>query len=123
MLGTQALAAMGQLGEGPDAPKVRLDYAKHYIDMLALLERSAKAIFQRKSTTCWPTGFISCAVLCEHGSQVMLRSCASSARAHEMKTAQPYRCCSASSRVGCATKPAVESSFSNAQLSSLNSDR
>lgn len=42
MLGTQALAAMGQLGDGPDAPKVRLDYAKHYIDMLALVDEKCK---------------------------------------------------------------------------------
>ncbi len=38
MLGTQALAAMGQLGDGPGAPKPRLDYAKHYIDLLGVLE-------------------------------------------------------------------------------------
>ncbi len=42
MLGTQALAAMGQLGDQPDAPKPRMDYAKHFIDMLALLEEKCK---------------------------------------------------------------------------------
>jgi Domain of unknown function (DUF1844) len=38
MLGTQALAALGQLGDGQDAPAPRLDYAKHYIDLLDVLE-------------------------------------------------------------------------------------
>lgn len=42
MLGTQALAAMGQLHDGPEAPAVRLDYAKHYIDLLGLLEEKTK---------------------------------------------------------------------------------
>lgn len=42
MLGTQALAAMGQLVSGAEAPTVRLDYAKHYIDLLGLLEEKTK---------------------------------------------------------------------------------
>lgn len=42
MLGTQALVAMGQLGEAGDAPPPRLDYAKHYIDLLGLLEEKTK---------------------------------------------------------------------------------
>lgn len=42
MLGTQALAALGQLGDGGDAPPPRLDYAKHYIDLLGLLESKTK---------------------------------------------------------------------------------
>ena len=42
MLGTQALAAMGQLRDLPDAPEPRLDYAKHYIDLLGLLEEKTK---------------------------------------------------------------------------------
>lgn len=42
MLGTQALASMGQLADVPGAPKPRLDYAKHYIDLLALLEEKCK---------------------------------------------------------------------------------
>jgi hypothetical protein len=42
MLGTQALAAMGQLGSGADAPEIRLDYAKHYIDLLGVLEQKTK---------------------------------------------------------------------------------
>lgn len=42
MLGTQALAAMGQLDHRGEAPAVRLDYAKHYIDLLGLLEEKTK---------------------------------------------------------------------------------
>lgn len=42
MLGTQALAAMGQLGAEEDAPTPRLDYAKHYIDLLGVLEEKTK---------------------------------------------------------------------------------
>lgn len=42
MLGTQALAALGQLPDTPGAPKQRIDYAKHFIDMLALLEEKCK---------------------------------------------------------------------------------
>ncbi|MCC6509492.1 MAG: DUF1844 domain-containing protein [Pirellulaceae bacterium] len=42
MLGTQALAAMGQLGNEHGAPPPRLDYAKHYIDLLGLLEEKTK---------------------------------------------------------------------------------
>ena len=42
MLGTQALAAMGQLGQEEDAPSPRLDYAKHYIDLLGVLEDKTK---------------------------------------------------------------------------------
>jgi hypothetical protein len=39
MLGTQALAAMGQLPlPGQEKPEKRMDYAKHYIDMLDVLE-------------------------------------------------------------------------------------
>lgn len=41
MLGTQALVAMGQLADN-EAPEVRLDYAKHYIDLLGLLEEKTK---------------------------------------------------------------------------------
>ncbi len=42
MLGTQALAHLGQLPGAPGVPKPRLDYAKHYIDMLGLLEEKCK---------------------------------------------------------------------------------
>ena len=42
MLGTQALVAMGQLGDQHEAPPPRLDYAKHYIDLLGLLEEKTK---------------------------------------------------------------------------------
>ena len=42
MLGTQALVAMGQLGGEGDAPPPRMDYAKHYIDLLGLLEEKTK---------------------------------------------------------------------------------
>ena len=42
MLGTQALVAMGQLGDENEAPTPRLDYAKHYIDLLGLLEEKTK---------------------------------------------------------------------------------
>lgn len=42
MLGTQALVAMGQLGDENNAPPPRLDYAKHYIDLLGLLEEKTK---------------------------------------------------------------------------------
>ena len=41
MLGTQALVAMGQLPD-EESPEVRLDYAKHYIDLLGLLEEKTK---------------------------------------------------------------------------------
>lgn len=42
MLGTQALAAMGHFADDPNAPPPRLDYAKHYIDLLGLLEDKTK---------------------------------------------------------------------------------
>lgn len=43
-LGTQALAAMGQLpNKDGKAPPARLDYAKHYIDMLGMLEEKTKS--------------------------------------------------------------------------------
>lgn len=42
MLGTQALLAMGQLGEHDPASPPRLDYAKHYIDLLGVLEEKTK---------------------------------------------------------------------------------
>lgn len=42
MLGTQALASMGHLPDAPGAPKPRLDYAKHFIDLLAMLEEKCK---------------------------------------------------------------------------------
>ena len=41
MLGTQALMAMGQLGHESQSPP-RLDYAKHYIDLLGVLEEKTK---------------------------------------------------------------------------------
>ncbi len=42
-LGTQAMAAMGQLpGPADSQPAVRLDYAQNSIDMLALLEQKTK---------------------------------------------------------------------------------
>lgn len=42
MLATQALAAMGQLGDEAKAPAPRLDYAKHYIDLLGVIEDKTK---------------------------------------------------------------------------------
>lgn len=42
MLGTQALASMGRLPDVPGNPQPRLDYAKHFIDMLAMLEEKCK---------------------------------------------------------------------------------
>ncbi len=42
MLGTQALGFMGHLPDMPGAGKPRLDYAKHYIDLLALIEQKCK---------------------------------------------------------------------------------
>jgi hypothetical protein len=42
MLGTQALHALGQLNDGSQPAKPRLDYAKLYIDMLALVEEKTK---------------------------------------------------------------------------------
>lgn len=41
MLGSQALVAMGQLGE-ESGGELRMDYAKHYIDLLGLLEEKTK---------------------------------------------------------------------------------
>ncbi len=43
MLGTQALAAMGSIAGWSRRTKPRMDYAKHYIDLLAsLLEEKTK---------------------------------------------------------------------------------
>lgn len=41
MLGTQALVAMGQLGEDTSAPP-HMGYAKHFIDLLAVVEEKSK---------------------------------------------------------------------------------
>jgi hypothetical protein len=42
MLGTQALVAMGQLGDRENTPEIQLDYAKHYIDLLGVLEEKTR---------------------------------------------------------------------------------
>ena len=42
MLTTQALVAMGQLAIPGEAPTVRLDYAKYYIDLLDVLEEKTR---------------------------------------------------------------------------------
>lgn len=42
MLGTQALMAMGQFGGHDPGSPPRLDYAKHYIDLLGVLEEKTK---------------------------------------------------------------------------------
>jgi Domain of unknown function (DUF1844) len=42
MLTTQALVAMGQLAIPGEAPAVRLDYAKYYIDLLDVLEEKTR---------------------------------------------------------------------------------
>ena len=50
MLGTQALVAMGQLADD-QGPEVRLDYAKHYIDLLGLLEEKTKGNLNQEETS------------------------------------------------------------------------
>jgi hypothetical protein len=42
MLGSQALAAMGQLGAFDNSNAPRLDYAKHFIDLLGVLEEKTR---------------------------------------------------------------------------------
>ncbi|MFO0924967.1 MAG: DUF1844 domain-containing protein [Pirellulales bacterium] len=51
MLISQAAAAMGQLKiPGQEMPEVRMDYAKHFIDLLAILEENEGSVSTEEST-------------------------------------------------------------------------
>lgn len=52
MLISQAAAAMGQLKiPGQEMPEVRMDYAKHFIDLLAILEEKTKGNVSSEEST------------------------------------------------------------------------
>ena len=52
MLISRAAAAMGQLKiPGQEMPEVRMDYAKHFIDLLAILEEKTKGNVSTEEST------------------------------------------------------------------------